>query len=350
MKTRLLALFPSLRWQDFIGLAISAGFLYATLVQTSDSFWLTGLSTRQWLLSIAASFCTVAVIVVQGYRMRWFLAPAPWRIEQISGFPSVNIGNLYNAVLPGNIGEFIKTHHFARKNRIPFRTAMACWVGEKFFDGLQTAFICLLMLVFPPLFVSNLKWVFFIPIVGAILCVGVILMSYKRPKMLTMFFRFIPHKQVAITLYKTFLGFRNQLCDKKGRFRLYAFVLGALIMGVLNISGFTFNMLAGNIPEALLTIDTVLVICVLMALVYFVPSAPSSIGVLHYGVYTSLTLMAGIKGILLTPEVKDSFVLTAFLIHATYSIPEIVLGAVYLIKERRLVFTIRQESTNETYR
>jgi hypothetical protein len=50
--------------------------------------------------------------------------------------------------------------------------------------------------------------------------------------------------------------------------------------------------------------------------------------------------MAEIQGMVLTAEVKDSFVLTAAIFHASYVIPELVLGFAHLVAERRLVFSI----------
>jgi hypothetical protein len=66
---------------------------------------------------------------------------------------------------------------------------------------------------------------------------------------------------------------------------------------------------------------------------------------MHYGIFASLAVMADIHGIEVTPAVKDSFVLTAIIFHATYMLPELVLGSAHLVLERRLVFSISDEVT-----
>jgi len=347
MKTLTPVFFLSIKWQDFVGLVISGGFLYATLRQTSDSLWHTSLTKEQWLLSIAAGLCTIAVMVIQAYRMRWFLAPAPWRIEQISGFPSVNIGNFYNGVLPGNVGELIRTHHFARKNQIPFSTAMGCWIGEKFIDGMLMALFCIVLFLTPEFDVSVLRWIILVPITSAIFCLAFIKLSYRWPSIIRKLFTFIPTRKLGVTLFKSFLQFKYRLLSVSGRFRLAIFIFCALCMAAFNAAGFTVNLLAAGVPTELICVNSLFVLMILMAVVYFIPSAPSSVGVMHYGVYTSLVLLAEMEDLILTPELKDSFVLAAIFFHATYFIPEVFLGFIYLIRERRLVFAIRHENTND---
>lgn len=58
--------------------------------------------------------------------------------------------------------------------------------------------------------------------------------------------------------------------------------------------------------------------------------------------------MGDIQGIEMTPAVNDSFVPTAIIVHATYVLPELVLGSAHLVAERRLVFSNSHEATADT--
>jgi len=346
MKARLKKLIPSPRWRDILGLIVSAVFLWATLCQTSDDLWEVRLSWQQWCWVGVSLVLMGGVLWVQGHRMRWFLAKAPWRLKGIHGFRSVTIGSFYNAVLPGNLGEAVKMHHFAQRNNIRFRTAMACWVGEKFIEGMMMACMGMLLLLLLPAFrESMLKWPLLIPIVVAIACAAVPIWSYRWPGTLKVLFRLVPTAVGAKFLFRVFMEFRERLFRKRWRFRAVAFVVAGLCIGVMNYGSFVLNMKVGGVPPELIRPENVLLLMILTGLIYFIPSAPSSVGVMHYGIFASLVVMADIQGIVLIPAVKDSFVLTAIIFHATYVLPELVLGFVHLVLERRTVFSVSNDVT-----
>lgn len=346
MIEQLKRLIPAPRWRDILGLAVSAAFLWATLRQTSGDLWKVRLFWWQWCFVGVSLVLMAGVLWVQGYRMRWFLARKPWELKGIYGFRSVTIGSLYNAVLPGNLGEAVKMHHFARRNGIRFRTAFACWVSEKFTDGLVMAMMALLLLMLPGFRESMLKWVLLLPLVVAAGCLGLVGMSWQWPGGVRTLFRLIPTAKAATFFYRVFLEFRWRLLERRWRFRPAAFIMGSLAIWLINFCGFALNMWAGGLPVELVRPSNLMMLILLTSFIYFVPSAPSSVGVMHYGVYASLEVMAGIQGIEVTPFLKDSFVLTAIIFHATYVIPELVLGSIHLVQERRLVFSISGDMTD----
>jgi len=350
MKARLKKLIPSPRWRDILGLIVSAVLLWATLRQTSDDLWEVRLSWQQWCWVGVSLLLMGGVLWVQGHRMRWFLAKAPWRLKDIHGFRSVTIGSLYNAVLPGNLGEAVKMHHFARRNNIRFRTAMACWVSEKFTDGVVMALMSALLLLLPGFRESVLKWVLLLPVAVAAGCLTLVVASFRWPRRVRVLFRLIPTARAATFFYRVFLEFRWRLLGRPWRFRPVAFIVASFTIGLVNFCGFALNMWAGGVPDELIRAENLVMLMVLMSLIYFVPSAPSSVGVMHYGVYASLAVMAEMQGIVLTSEVKDSFVLTAIIFHATYVIPELVLGSIHLMQERKLVFAVNYDVMEDANR
>jgi hypothetical protein len=339
MKEQLKRLIPPPRWRDILGLVVSAAFLWATLRQTSGDILQVRFSVSEWGMIGASVFLMGAVLWVQGQRMRWFLAPKPWRLEGIHGFRSVTIGSLYNAILPGNLGEAVKLHHFASRNNIRFRTALACWVGEKLVEGTMMACMSALLLLVPNVRASFLGTLLSVPIALAIACCLVVVMSYWWPLLTRGLFRLVPTARAALFLYRVFLEFRWRLLGRGWRFRTVAFVAGGLIIGAMNFVAFFLNMKAGGIAPELIRPENLLLLMILTAVIYFVPSAPSSVGVMHYGIYASLTVMAEMQGLIPTSAMKDSFVLTAIIFHATYVLPELVLGSIHLYLERRVVFS-----------
>lgn len=342
MKARLKSLIPSPKWRDILGLIISSVFLWATLRQTSDELWDIHLSYEQWFwVSISLLFMG-AVLWVQGYRMRWFLAETPWRLEGIHGFRSVTIGSFYNALLPGNLGEAIKIQHFSLKNRIRLHTALACWLGEKFIDGVMMAMLGFLLLLIPAFRTSILKWPLLMPVTVATVCVTLLILSFRSSTILKRLFRLVPSASVATFFFRSFLEFRGRLFCRQGLFRAVGFVVLGVIIWTMNYVAFMVNMKAGGAPDQLIRPENILMLMIIMGLIYFIPSAPSSVGVMHYGIFSSLVVIADIQDVELTSGIKDSFVLISVLFHATYVIPELVLGAVHLFKERTLVFSFQR--------
>ena len=84
--------------------------------------------------------------------------------------------------------------------------------------------------------------------------------------------------------------------------------------------------------------STLYLISLVMIVVSILPSAPSSAGVVHYGIYASLLLAASMNQLSLTPALKQNFALVSIYLHLSYFIPEIILGVFYLWKERKLLF------------
>ena len=91
-----------------------------------------------------------------------------------------------------------------------------------------------------------------------------------------------------------------------------------------------------NFPETMLDVRTFCLLNLCMALVSFIPSAPSNLGVAHYGIYVTLLFSSQINGL---PPNPSQFALAAICIHFSYFVPEVLLGVVFLIKERRRLFS-----------
>ncbi|MCF8256212.1 MAG: flippase-like domain-containing protein [Flavobacteriales bacterium] len=332
-------LIPKARWQDVIGLGISGLLFWLTFRNTSSEIWNLRLTPGQLCLLSVSMLSFVLTTAVQAYRMRWFIANDGRPMSSSSAFSSLYIGGFYNALLPGNLGELVKGRHFAMKNRIHFSTAMACWVAEKFADGITMAVLATVLLL-SPLESTPLRWVILIPVVGAAVSIVFLTVALASPGLLKQLFRLIPSKRLAVFMLRSFLIFKGRLFGKDWKIPA-VFVSGALLMGVLNAVNFGLNLHVAGVPSELITPGNLTVFVLLVAVVMFVPSAPSSVGVIHFGIYSALVVMAEIEGFAITQELKDTFVFTSVLFHLCYFIPETLLGAFFVIKERRVIFSMR---------
>jgi hypothetical protein len=279
------------------------------------------------------------VFLIQGYRLRWFLAPAPWQLRGFHGLRSVTIGSFYNAVLPGKLGELVKIHHFSRKNRIPLRTSLAAWGGEKFVDGCLTGLVAIALLSLPQFKTGTVGMVMLIPIGLAVVSMLMVGLAKRYPIAVRKRIAFLPSSRLRNLSFGAFVEFQYRLLHHQSRFRLAAFAIGFVGMNIINYLAFVLALQAANVPQELISPANILALLVVMGVIYFLPSALSAVGVMHYGVFTTMAVLANAQGVEIGAAEKDSFVLAGILFHAMFVIPELTLGSVHLWMDRHQVLS-----------
>lgn len=332
---------PTVRWQDLVGLAIS-GVLFWLTIRNSSADILSIRLTAFELGLLALSMCSfILTVLVQSLRMKGYIALRNTVAHTPVAFSSVWIGSFYNAVLPGNVGELFKLRHYSLRNHLPFRSAVTYWFAEKFSDGIIISLLALLILQ-TSIGATSLRWLLLVPVMAATVSLALICFALMLPRVWRRLFRLIPVKRLAIFLYRVFLELKQRLF--KGDWRVYViFYGGALGMAAFNVVNFVLCLWVSGVPHSVITPENIALFVVLMSVMMFIPAAPSSAGVVHFGVYSALVIMAETAGITVDQPLKDTFVLASVVFHLSYFVPEIVLGAYYVIRERRTLFSLSKE-------
>jgi len=122
------------RWQFWVGLALSGGFMYLALKGLNLSeIWEPLKSARYWWLLPGVGVYFTGVWV-RSWRWHYLLRP----IKPVSTrkmFPIVAIGYMGNNIYPARAGEVLRAVVLKRKEEIPISASLATVIVERIFDG-----------------------------------------------------------------------------------------------------------------------------------------------------------------------------------------------------------------------
>ena len=122
------------RWQFWIGVAISAFFLYWVLKDIEFSvLWQETLKANYWLIlpGVAAYFVG---LWVRAWRWHYLLGPIK-SIPTKTMFPITTIGYMGNNIYPARAGEVLRAVILKRREGVPISASLATIIVERIFDG-----------------------------------------------------------------------------------------------------------------------------------------------------------------------------------------------------------------------
>ncbi len=122
------------RWQFWLGMAISAIFLWFALrgLQLAD-FWAVVRSARYWWI-LPGVIVYFAGVWVRAWRWHYLLRPIQ-KIPTREMFPLTCIGYMGNNIYPARAGEVLRAVILKRRRGISISASLATIVVERIFDG-----------------------------------------------------------------------------------------------------------------------------------------------------------------------------------------------------------------------
>jgi uncharacterized protein (TIRG00374 family) len=122
------------RWQFWVGLILSAGFLYLALRGLGlAEIWEPLKSARYWWLLPGVAVYFVGVWV-RTWRWHYLLRPVK-PVPTPRMFPIVAIGYMGNNIYPARAGEVLRAVVLKRKEDVPLSASLATIIVERIFDG-----------------------------------------------------------------------------------------------------------------------------------------------------------------------------------------------------------------------
>lgn len=131
------------RWQFWVGILISAVFLYFTLRGMHLAEFWQALKTAQygWLLPGVAVY--FVAVWVRSWRWHYMLRPLK-KIPTRKMFPIVAIGYMGNNIYPARAGELLRAAVLKQREGVPISASLATVIVERIFDGVvMLAFVFL---------------------------------------------------------------------------------------------------------------------------------------------------------------------------------------------------------------
>ena len=122
------------RWQFWVGLVISAVFLYLALRGLGlNDIWEPLKTARYWWLLPGVGVYFIGVIV-RAWRWHYLLRPVK-SVPTGRMFPIVAIGYMGNNIYPARAGEVLRAVVLKRKEEVPISASLATIIVERVFDG-----------------------------------------------------------------------------------------------------------------------------------------------------------------------------------------------------------------------
>jgi uncharacterized protein (TIRG00374 family) len=122
------------RWQFWVGMIISAVFLYLTLrgLQVAQMWEVIKSANYWWLIpSILVYFVAVWA---RAWRWHYLLRPIK-KISTVTMFPIVCIGYMGNNIYPARAGELLRAYVLKKREGVQISASLATIIVERIFDG-----------------------------------------------------------------------------------------------------------------------------------------------------------------------------------------------------------------------
>ena len=122
------------KWQFWLGVLISAFFLYSALggLDLSD-FWTKVQEANYWWIIPGVAVYFIAVWA-RAWRWHYMLRPLK-SISTRTMFPIVTIGYMGNNIYPARAGELLRAVVLKRREAVPISASLATIIVERVFDG-----------------------------------------------------------------------------------------------------------------------------------------------------------------------------------------------------------------------
>jgi len=138
------------RWQFWLGMAISALFLYKAMAGLHLAATWAVLEHAQYLWLIPAVLVYFVAVWFRTWRWHYLLRPLG-KVPLPELFPVVCIGYMGNNVYPFRIGELIRSYVLRRRTQISMSASLATIIVERVLDGLVMLLFVFVALPFSPM-------------------------------------------------------------------------------------------------------------------------------------------------------------------------------------------------------
>lgn len=323
-----------------VGFALSAGLLWLTWHQSSIT-----LADWRFTATTAIHLAGAVLVFLAGLGVHVYRAHLLWKSYQplsvgtVAG--SLLIGNFFNVVLPGNLGEVVRAWHFHRKVKVSFWKSAAGIITEKFVDAqLFLAALLLLFVLWRQAWHEAVLQALFVVWAGIWVANGVLWLMLKNPAAEKKLWAIVPGKVLRKSLFRTFRYLIQHVVQLKKNGRLTGFSLIGYLLLACNMLQYYFVLKAAGITYPMNTAGTLFLLAMVMVVINVTPSAPGSAGVVHYGIFATLMLAARWLHL---PQQPAAFALAGVYLHLSYFLPESLMGAYMVWRERKVLTAFKAD-------
>ena len=318
------------RWQFWVGLVISAGFLYYALHGLGiNEIWEPLRSATYWWILPGVAVYFIGVWV-RAWRWHYLLRPVK-SVSTRKMFPIVTIGYMGNNIYPARAGEILRAVVLKRKQAVPISASLATIIVERVFDGVvMLGFVFLNLPRLATLtgssgFIGNIQNLALwgsIAFLGA-LAVFMLAAMFPAPaeKVITRLIQIILPERFRDKAQEVLLKFLGGLESLRSPREAVMVLLTSVVIWLLETGKYWFVMHAFNFEVSFFAL---MLMNGIVNLATTIPSAPGYVGTFDAPGIAVLTAFGVEQG------VAAGYTLV---LHAALWFPITLLGGYYMLKE-----------------
>ncbi len=318
------------RWQFWVGVALSAGFLYLALRGLGiRDIWDPLKTARYWWLIPGVGVYFIGVWV-RSWRWHYLLRPLK-AISTPKMFPIVAIGYMGNNIYPARAGEILRAVILKRKEGISISASLATIVVERVFDGVvMLGFVFLNLPELATLtgtsgFIGNIQtlalWgaAAFLGVLGVFLAAA--MFPARAEKVILKLIQILVPEKFREKTREIVLRFLNGLESLKSPREAIMVLLTSIVIWLLETGKYWFVMQAFNFQVSFFAL---MLMNGIVNLATTIPSAPGYVGTFDAPGIAVLTAYGVEQGI------AAGYTLV---LHAALWLPITLLGAYFMVRE-----------------
>ena len=318
------------RWQFWLGIAISALFLWLALrgLRLADVWQAIRGAQYLWLIPGLAAYWIG--VWVRSWRWTYLLRPLK-RISTRTAFPIVVIGYMGNNILPARTGELLRAYVLRRSEKVPISGSLATIVLERAFDGV--IMLSFVVINLPELarvssdsgLVGNLYNLAILGVIGFLMAVALLIFMAIYPKQTESAFEWVIQRLVPKRFRQQVTQFSLRFLEGLGALRsprdLFMVLLTSVLIWLLETVKYWYLMQAFPFEVSFFAL---MLMNGVVNLATTLPSAPGYIGTFDAPGIAVLTAYG------VDPAVATGYTLV---LHAALWLPITLLGLYYMLRE-----------------
>ena len=275
-----------------LGYLISFLFLYLTFKDTNISNVANSWSMISYFYIILGIVMTILFFIIRGFYQLNNLVHISREITFLNSLTSIGIAQFYNVILPARMGEIVRVYFLSKRHKIKKTTLFSYILIEKLLDLFVVLALLLVVMIFLVQSHENILDTF-VYFGGGIIIIASLIALYLtfNKYILELFNKILPEKafNVIYHLNDGVLAGLSIFKDKKQILKsAFLLLMGwACIIGTYTLITYPYIILFD------LPLYSGVVFMIFSALALSVPSAPAGIGVVHYGLYLAIYVLAG---------------------------------------------------------
>ena len=272
-----------------LGYLFSIFFLYLAFKDTDINLIYKNIEYLNFSYILVAFFLTISFYFIRSlYQENNLQYINPGLSSNIS-LHSIALTHFYNNILPARLGEVIRAFYLSKKSNIGKTQILSYILVEKILDVIFILFVLLIIIMIETNAIEIVNRVKMLPLLFLLLLIFITIFLYFNKHLAERFRTIIPkkyHKKVSKINFDIRQGLN---CFKSISQVIKSIVL--LLVGWLLVISIYYFISIPYIEIMTLPSYAFIYFLVFTALSLMIPSAPAGIGVVHYGLFFSISLL-----------------------------------------------------------